>query len=338
MLQRRVAPAKRYFRRTLQVVALVGTLLVGIIALALIASQTPWFREWLRGYVVRQAQQYVNGTVSIGSLGGNLFYGIELGDVSFDVNGEHILTLKRVEVTYSISELVAKGITVRQIRLDQPFVLARHDASGWNIARLLKPQQQEADRQGPLKPISLPDVEIVDGHVVIDDLAPSSSYRLPSRVDQLNVKAGFEYAPVHYSLTLDRFAFVGKTPDLTVHNLAGRIGARDDDLNVEKLFLQTPESSVTLDGVVHNYLSTPSLQVTLSAPNLSLPELRRLLPALHGYNLHPSFDVKADGLLQSLRMALHVKSEAGAVSGNVIADLKTPDLGARGDVNAQNPD
>ena len=48
-------------RRTLQIVALVGTLFIGIIALALIVSQTPWFRDWLRKYVVRQAGQYVNG-------------------------------------------------------------------------------------------------------------------------------------------------------------------------------------------------------------------------------------------------------------------------------------
>src|SRR5215210_7823819 len=103
MLQRRVSPVTNYFRRTLRIVALVGTILIGIIALALIASQTPWFRGWLRGFVERQAKQYVNGTVSIGSLGGNLFYGLELGDVNIDVNGEHILTLKRVEVKYSIA-------------------------------------------------------------------------------------------------------------------------------------------------------------------------------------------------------------------------------------------
>src|SRR6187397_3721188 len=102
MLQRRVSPASNYLRRTLQIVALVGTLIVGIIALALIASQTPWFRGWLRGFIERQAKQYVNGTVSIGSLGGNLFYGIQLGDVAVDVNGEHIITLKNVEVKYSI--------------------------------------------------------------------------------------------------------------------------------------------------------------------------------------------------------------------------------------------
>src|SRR6188508_2247713 len=100
MLQRRVSPAKKYVSRTLQIVALVGTLLIGIVALALIASQTPWFRGWLRGFVERQAKQYVNGTVSIGSLGGNLFYGIQLGDVAVEFNGERVMTLKNVEIKY----------------------------------------------------------------------------------------------------------------------------------------------------------------------------------------------------------------------------------------------
>src|SRR6188508_2731017 len=100
MLQRRVPAARKYFRRTLQIVALVGTLVVGIIALALIASQTPWFRAWLRGFIERQAKQYVNGTVSIGSLGGNLFYGIQLGDVAVEFNGERVMTLKNVEIKY----------------------------------------------------------------------------------------------------------------------------------------------------------------------------------------------------------------------------------------------
>ena len=78
MIQRRVTPAKKYLRRTLQIVALVGTLLIGILALALIVSQTPWFKDWLRKFVVRQAAQYVNGTLSIGSLGVNLFTGVQL--------------------------------------------------------------------------------------------------------------------------------------------------------------------------------------------------------------------------------------------------------------------
>jgi autotransporter translocation and assembly factor TamB len=338
MLQRRVTPSRNYFRRTLQIVALVGTLIVGIIALALIASQTPWFRGWLRGFIERQAKQYVNGTVSIGSLGGNLFYGIQLGDVAVEFNGERVMTLKNVEIKYSVSELVSQGITVREIRLDEPYVLARRDAGGWNLAKMMKKQEKEADRKGPRKPISLPDIQIVNGRAAIDDRAPSSSYRYPSRIDSLNVKAGFEYAPVHYSLTLTQFALSGKAPDLTIQNLAGRIGTRDDDLNVEKLFLQTAQSSVTFDGVIRNYLSKPSLQLTVSAPKLSLPEFGGVLPVVQGYNLHPAFDVKADGLLESLQMALNVKSEAGTASGKVTADFRAPDLGVKGELDIQHLD
>ena len=92
-MQKRMAPANTSFRRVLRIVALVGTLLVGIVALALIVSQTPWFRDWLRRYIVKEAGNYVNGTLSIGSLRGDLFYGIALGDIAIDVNGEHVVTL-----------------------------------------------------------------------------------------------------------------------------------------------------------------------------------------------------------------------------------------------------
>ena len=74
-------------RRLVRIVGWIGTALVGLLALLLIVSQTPWFRDWLRKYAVRQAGQYVNGTVSIGSLGGNLFYGVQLRDVAIEVDG-----------------------------------------------------------------------------------------------------------------------------------------------------------------------------------------------------------------------------------------------------------
>ena len=94
MLQRRASPATNYLRRTLQVVALVGTLLVGIVAFALIVSQTPWFRDWLRKVAIKESKQFLNGDLSIGRLEGNVFYGVQLKDIAIDVNGEHIVTMK----------------------------------------------------------------------------------------------------------------------------------------------------------------------------------------------------------------------------------------------------
>ena len=110
-------------------------------------------------------------------------------DVAIDVNGEHVVTLKHLEIKYSIAELVSQGMTVRQIRLDEPFLALRHDAGGWNVANLIKRQQQEANRQGPGKPITLPDVEIAGGRATVDDSAPSPSYRIPRRIDGMNVNA-----------------------------------------------------------------------------------------------------------------------------------------------------
>ena len=335
MLQRRTSPVKKYFRRTLQIVAFVGTIVIGIIALALIASQTPWFKDWLRRYVVREASQYVNGNVSIGSLGGDLFYGIQLDDVSVEVNGERIVTLKRLEVKYSVAELISKGITVRQIRMDQPFVLLRHEAAGWNLSNLVKKQQQEADRQGPGTPMTLPDIEIVDGRVQIDDRAPSASYTLPKAIVALNAKAGYAYEPVHYSLTLNQFSFTAADPGLTVTDLTGRFGVRNDDLNVEKLTLRTGDSTATIDGVVHNYLGDPNLAITFSAPRVSLPELSGVLPELKGYALHPAVDLKADGKQSALTLTMNGESEAGNISGRVTVDVLAPDYAARGDVSIQ---
>src|SRR5262249_41049409 len=54
-----------------------------------------------------------------------------------------------------------------------------------------------------------------------------------------------------------------------------------------------------------------------------------------GYALHPEFDVKADGALDRLTLALNTKSEAGTLSGTLTADLQAPDLGARGSVSVE---
>src|SRR5262245_48743729 len=107
----------RIVRRSLQVVALVGTIMVGIVAVALIVSQTPWFRDWLRRYVVRESKQYLNGELSIGRIGGNLFFGVDLTDVAVDVSGERVVAVKTVELDYSIFNFISKGIVLDEIKL-----------------------------------------------------------------------------------------------------------------------------------------------------------------------------------------------------------------------------
>src|SRR5262245_46113633 len=323
----------RAIRRVLQVVTFVGTLMVGVLALALIVSQTPWFRDWLRRYIVRESKQYLNGQLTIGGLHGNLLFGANVADVAVDVSGERVVAVKGVELDYSVFTFISQGLTLQQIKVDQPVLHVERDADGWNLARLVKRQEQEANRQGPMRPVSLPSIEISDASVAISD-ANGSSVSLPRRIDDVDVKAQFEYAPVHYSLTLDHVSFHGSSPSVAVRELTGKLAVRDDNLYLDDVTLEMRETSVTLNGVVEQYLATPIVKITTTG-NVSLPEIGRVVQAAAGYNLHPSIDLEADGPAERLGLKVNIRSEAGVVRGQLTADVRAPDFAARGVVDVE---
>jgi autotransporter translocation and assembly factor TamB len=323
----------RVFRRSLQVIALVGTLMVGIVAVALIVSQTPWFRDWLRRYVVRESKQYLNGELSIGRIGGNLLFGVDLSDVAVDVSGERVVAVKAIELDYSVFHLISKGIVLDEIKLSSPVIRIERDHDGWNLGRLVKTQAAEKDRQGPQLPITLPRIEIADATIAIDDQLGADGYRLPARIDDVSVTASYAYEPVHYSIDLDHVSFRTSSPQLTLTELTGKVAVRDDNLYVDNVSVRTSESSLTIDGVVERYLETPIVKVTTTG-RASLPEVSRVFPAAAGYDLHPSFDLRAAGPAEALSLTFDVKSEAGSVRGRVKTDVKAPDMAVQGEIDA----
>ena len=324
----------RALRKSLQVVALVGTLMVGIVAVALIVSQTPWFRDWVRRYIVRESKQYLNGELSIGRIGGNLLFGVEVSDIAVDVSGERIVAVKAIEVDYSVFQLISKGVVLNDIKLVEPALKLERNGQGWNLAHLVKRQQKEADREGPRRPITLESVEIADGRLTIADSTGADGYRLPQQIDDLDLKASFAYEPVHYSVVIDRLSIKSSAPQLALTELAGKLAVREDNLYVERMTIQTTESSLTIDGVVEQYLKTPVLKVTTTG-SVSLPEIGRVFPAAAEYGLHPKFDVTASGPADNLALDLAVQSEAGNVRGRVTTDVKAPDFAARGTVQLE---
>jgi translocation and assembly module TamB len=241
------------------------------------------------------------------------------------------VAVKGVQIDYNVFTFFSQGLTLQQIKIDQPVLHAERDTNGWNLARLVKRQEQEADRQGPMRPVSLSAIEISDASIAIDD-GDSSSVSLPRRIDDVDVKARFEYAPVHYSLTLDHVTFHGSSPAVSVRELTGKLAVRDDNLYVDDVSIKTGETSLRLDGVIEQYLGTPIVKLTTTG-DVSLPEIGRLIPAAAGYNLHPSIDIKADGPAERLALVVNLRSEAGGVRGQLTADVQAPDFSARGDLD-----
>ena len=127
-----------YTRRTLQVLAFVATLIVGAASMAVIVTQTTWFKEWLRAFIVKQSEDYVNGRLSIGRLDGNLFFGVDLGDVDVTMNGEKVVDVDDVALDYNAFTLIRGGIVLDEIRLTRPVLRLERDGRGWNLAHLIR--------------------------------------------------------------------------------------------------------------------------------------------------------------------------------------------------------
>jgi translocation and assembly module TamB len=155
-------------KRVTHVLIVVLTLLVGATAAAVIVSQTAWFRNWLRGYIVREANTYLNGTLSIERLGGNLFFGIEMENVGVSMDGSQVVAVKDLGVNYNVFELLTKGLSVDSIRVDQPVIYLRREGDTWSLSKLVKQQATEADRSGPEKPMAIDTIGITNGSVVIE--------------------------------------------------------------------------------------------------------------------------------------------------------------------------
>src|SRR6185295_7325820 len=332
------AKGMQMLRRLAHVLIIVLTLVIGAAAAAIIVSQTAWFKNWLRGYIVAQANLYLNGTLSIERLGGNLLYGLEMENIGVSMDGSQVVAIKDLGLDYNAFALITKGLSVDSIRLDKPVIYIRREGDTWSLSRLVKKEAAEANRQGPINPVAIDAIEITDGSVMVDQPVGTSGVELPKRFDHLDAKLSFNYAPVHYSIEITHLSFRGSGPALALNALSGGVSVKEDTLFVEKLALRTSESSLSVDGAVQHYLTRPQFNLQITSDKLSLPEIAQIIPALAGIQLQPAFELKASGPLDRLGVTMNVRSKAGQITGQVVADLMAPGQSVGGDISVRHLD
>ncbi|MBI2834017.1 MAG: hypothetical protein HYX76_06280, partial [Acidobacteria bacterium] len=312
-------------RRVVHIVALVGTLLTGSLALAIIVSQTPWFKDWLRRYIIRETQQYLNGEVSIGSVGGSLFYGVDLTDLTIRMAGQTVLTIKDVKIDYSVFEVVSGGVKIDDIRLNKPAVLLVRDAQGWNLGRLIKQQAREKDRRGPKYPISIGEIGLSDASFVLSNPSAGRSVRVPARIDRVNASFSFHYEPVRYTIAIHHVSLRTHEPALDLNRFTGTIALADENVYLDELRINTAESELRVDGTIDHYLTAPAYNLTAGSGKFSLSEISRIVPAVAGIEVQPVFKVATHGAADRLEVAVDVKSTAGDINGNITTNALARD-------------
>ena len=109
----------RTSRRWVRALVVTIMLVVGLSTAAVVATQTAWFKNWLRGYIVREAHQYLNGQLSIERLGGNLFFGLEMENIGLSMDGSQVVAVRisaHVTSSETTSALTHNGASPRHCR------------------------------------------------------------------------------------------------------------------------------------------------------------------------------------------------------------------------------
>jgi autotransporter translocation and assembly factor TamB len=325
-------------RRWLRIGSFVLAVFVGLLIVAVVTTQTAWFKDWLRRYVMREADDYLNAKLGIERLSGNLFTGIEIQGVSLTQGSQTIFVAKDVGLNYSVWDLIGSGLVIDSIRINEPRMALRRGPDGWNLAGLVKEQAQEADREGPARPITIGHIGISNGTVTIDEPAGPETTGLPKRIERLDLRGSFAYQPVDFVIELGHVSFRASEPSLALNSLSGRIIVNQDDVTLERLAIRTAESALSARGRVLSYLDTPTLDVALSSEKLTPREFAGFAPALQDVTLQPAFELTARGRLEALDARLSLRSDAGTIAAQVVADVLGPDRGVRGETTASHVD
>ena len=300
----------RIVRRLTHVLILVLTLVSARRRRRSSSRRPPGSRTGCAATSCAQANQYLNGTLSIERLGGNLFFGIEMENIGVSMDGSQVVAVKDLGLDYNVFQLITKGLSVDNIRLDQagdlPASRRRHlvaQPAGQEAGnRSRSPRARGSDR---------------DRHASASATDRWSSSRrsgrrgveVPKRFDHLDAKLSFKYEPVRYSIEITHVSFRGSDPALAVNALSGG-DRRQRRHRVRREAGAADGGNVAVGRRRGAAVPVDAGSSTSRSPRTSCRcrRLRALVPALAGVRLQPAFDVKVDGPLDRLGVEMNVRS------------------------------
>jgi autotransporter translocation and assembly factor TamB len=305
-------------------VGLAAIILV-LVAVSIAAIETGWGKNQLRGLIVRQANQYLTATLSIGRLGGSLFRGIELGDVVLSRDGSPIIAIDEVSLGYSPRELWQNGTVIRRLVLKRPRIVAAREADGrWNLGALVRRNAQERERTGPRRPIRIERLEVVDADVSLGSPLKFGPANVPTSFSSLNLAMSFAYDPVRWTIVFDNASWIGRDPDLTVTRLAGTMGRGADGWFFESFGVETPRSAFVFGGQVLIGENPTVLDLDVRADRFAFQEWSGMMPGLRNIAVESRFTTTLKGTLEQLDTRLSLSGTGGSVDGQLTLNTRVP--------------
>jgi translocation and assembly module TamB len=151
------------------------SILIGLLVILLVGSFALWrllqsdlFWQWAGRQIVAAADKRIHGDLTVEEIQGNPFNGLFFQGVTVSLPDAEVLTLKSLEVRFSLWSLLRLQPVFGKLALVEPRLNLEQDEAGrWNVSRLMPPVEEPEETQFflPLRAVHFRQILIVDGDI-----------------------------------------------------------------------------------------------------------------------------------------------------------------------------
>jgi len=331
----------RTLKRTLKIIGIAAASFIILLLLLAILTQTQFFKERLRTFLVSTLSANFNGSLHIGRIGGNFLDGFTIDSVALSDTAGAFFTSGKLTCNYDPLTLLEKKIKLEKLIVEQPAVhFIRSRLGKWNISQIIKTPETTGGGKFDWT-VSLENIELKNANVTLLDsasLADSAHWNMPDtyfeyhnfQVSDLNAKMSVILKSDRYYAHIENLSFSSPGSNFTLPLLKGDFELNDKGLTARNTIIQTGRSYIELDaglrdsrlfkGFMLENMQHDSTKIKFRARNIDLPELKSFIPQIAFLEGSVFVDLDASGEFGNLQINhLNVRTFASSLnlSGNI---------------------
>jgi autotransporter translocation and assembly factor TamB len=158
-------------KRFLKIVIALTLFILVLLLVALAALQTDWVQTRIKIKIEHVANEYLNGTLTIGTLSGSILWDLTLKEVTLKDTSGTLFSASQISVGYELPALLQNALLITHVEMVKPEIhLTRDQEQTWNVSRIVRSPGPESkssktEKQEPL--ILIQAMQIRDGMIRI---------------------------------------------------------------------------------------------------------------------------------------------------------------------------
>jgi hypothetical protein len=275
-----------------------GVVLIVIFLLAFGFTQTSSFRNWLKNFVVEQANSSTNGKLAIEGLDGTIFTSLILSKTVYTLEDDTLFSAGKIELKVSILKVFLKTIYLRKLEIDDAKISLLKDENGeLNISRITSPSkvEEKKDTVSTSEPfnwkIEAADLKITNLNFRQQSFVNRGStaeYAQPDmdnfRLNNINLSltGAANIADNEYNVNIKAFSVKPNLIGFNLLNLSGNFVLASGIAGVKDLNIVTERSNIKVNAAISDFspfdgddlnLKSSPVKVELDATNFNFDDL-----------------------------------------------------------------